>query len=105
MIMIANPARGEAELSVGGRAMRIRPSFAALVAAEGEVGPLLTLVDRAAEGRLTLAEIEALLWHCLADRPDGLDREMLGEGLLDQGIGAAMPPLRMILRQILAGGK
>ena len=36
----ANPARGEAALRVAGEAVTLRPSFAALVAAEGEVGPL-----------------------------------------------------------------
>lgn len=104
MSAVANPARGEGAFLVGGQMLRIRPSFAALVAAEGEVGPLLALVDRAAGGKLTLAEMEALLWYCLADRPAGMERETLGEALLDQGIGAAMPALRMILRQMLAGG-
>jgi len=102
---VANPARGEAMLSVEGRALVVRPSFAALVATEGEVGPLLALVERAGEGRVTLGEMEALLWHCLADRPEGLAREALGEALIAQGLGAAMPALRMILRQALAGGQ
>lgn len=100
-----NPARGEAALSVDGQALCVRPSFAALVAAEGEVGPLLALAERAADGRLTLAEIEALLWHCLADRPAGMERARIGEALVAQGIGVAMPALRAILRQILTGGQ
>lgn len=101
----ANPARGEATLRVGDRLMTVRPSFAALVAVESETGPLLALVDRAAEGRLTLAEMEALLWHCLADRPETMARATLGEALLTQGLGAAMPAIRAILRQALAGGQ
>ena len=78
MSAACNPARGEAGLMVAGRMLVVRPSFAALVAAEVETGPLLALVDRAAEGRVTLAEIEALLWHCLADA-DGLARDALGD--------------------------
>ncbi len=101
----ANPARGEAALTVGGWVLRVRPSFAALVAAEGEVGSLLALAERAGEGRLALAEIEALLWHCLADRPEAMERARLGEALVAQGVGAAMPALRAILRQILMGGE
>ena len=88
---------------VAGRVRVVRPSFAALVAAEGETGPLLALVDRAAEGRVTLAEIEALLWHCLS--AEGVARAALGEALMAQGIGAAMPALRMILRQVVAGSE
>jgi len=101
----ANPARGEAAFTVAGRALRVRPSFAALVAAEGEVGPLLALAERAAQGRLTLAEMEALLWHCLAEPPEGLARGRIGEALVAQGVGAAMPAVRTILRQILLGGQ
>lgn len=44
----ANPERGEAALRVGGATVVLRPSFAALVAAEGELGPLFALVERAA---------------------------------------------------------
>jgi len=102
---VANSARGEAAIIVEGCTMVVRPSFAALVAAEGEVGPLLALVERAAQGRVTLAETEALLWHCLADRPEDLARERLGEALIAQGLGAAMPALRTILRQVMAGGQ
>jgi hypothetical protein len=85
--------------------MIVRPSFAALVAAESEVGPLLALVERAAAGCVTLAETEALLWHCLAERPEDLARDRLGEALVEQGLGAAMPALLAILRQALAGGR
>jgi hypothetical protein len=99
-----NPARGEAALVVGGREMIVRPSFAALVAAEGEIGSLLALADRAAEGRILLAEIEALIWHCLAERPDGLMRGAVGDALLTLGLTGSVPVLRAILRQILAGG-
>ncbi|RYY32572.1 MAG: gene transfer agent family protein, partial [Sphingomonadales bacterium] len=61
--MSANAARGEAELRVGGEMLVLRPSFQALVAAEGEVGPLVGVVERAAEGRLALSEMVALFWH------------------------------------------
>ncbi|MFA5969129.1 MAG: gene transfer agent family protein [Sphingomonas sp.] len=99
----ANPARGETDLRIGGVALVLRPSFSALVAAEQELGPLFALVERAASGGLTLAELAALFWHCLADRPEGLTRDAFGEGLAAAGLANATPALRVLLGQILAG--
>src|SRR3546814_13247409 len=64
---------------MGGRGSVLRPSFAALVAAEAELGPLFALVERAADGGLTLNELAALFWHCIVDRPEALTREAVGE--------------------------
>ncbi len=86
----ANPARGEAALRVAGETLVLRPSFAALV-------------ERAATGGLSLAETVALLWHCVAGRPDWLTREALGEAVVAGGLAAAAMPLRVLLGQILAG--
>uniref|UniRef100_UPI0018E518AF GTA-gp10 family protein n=1 Tax=Blastomonas sp. UPD001 TaxID=2217673 RepID=UPI0018E518AF len=55
----ANPVRGEAKLALAGQDVLLRPSFSALVAAEQEIGPLFDLVERAAAGRLGLAELVA----------------------------------------------
>ena len=90
-------------MRVAGETLVLRPSFAALVAAEGEVGPLFALVERAADGRLTLDEMVALFWHCVRDRPAGLTRAGFGEAVADAGLAAAMPVLRVLLRQILSG--
>ncbi len=99
----ANPVRGEAGLRVGGAELVVRPSFQALVAAEGELGPLFELVERAGEGKLSLSEAAALIWHCLREVPEGLSREQLGEALVDLGLAALAPVLRQLLRQILGG--
>jgi hypothetical protein len=88
---------------IAGEMLVLRPSFAALVAAEGELGPLFGLVERAAEGRLGLSELAGLFWHCLRERPEGLTREAFGEGLVAGGLAAATPALRVLLGQILAG--
>lgn len=95
--------RGEAAIRVAGEALVLRPSFAALVAAEGELGPLFALVERAAAGGLKLEELTGLFWHCLAPRPEGLTRERLGEALVAGGLAAATPALRALLTQILQG--
>ena len=99
----ANPARGEARLLVGGEALLLRPSFAALVAAEDELGPLFALVERAAEGGLKLAEMASLFFHCAADRPEAVTRERIGEALAEQGLAKATPVLKLLLTQILQG--
>jgi hypothetical protein len=99
----ANPVRGEAELRVAGEMLVLRPSFAALVAAEGELGPLFALVERAAEGRLGLSEMVGLFWHCLRERPEGLTREAFGEGVAAGGLASATPALKVLIGQILGG--
>ncbi|SNT06172.1 gene transfer agent family protein [Sphingopyxis indica] len=99
----ANPLRGEAELRIGENMHVLRPSFAALVAAEEELGPLFALVERAAGGGLRLGELAALFWHCLRERPAGLTREAVGEAVVAQGLAAVTPALRMLLGQIVRG--
>lgn len=99
----ANPYRGEAAWRVGGALLVLRPSFSALVAAEAEIGPLLALVDRAADGRMSLSEMATLFWHCMEARPEGLTREAVGDSVVAGGLAAVMPVLRQILGQILRG--
>lgn len=98
----ANPFRGEASLPLANSPRLLRPSFAALVAAEEELGPLFALVERAGAGQLRLSELVALFWHCLADQT-GLSREALGEAVLALGLAEASKPLRVLLGQILQG--
>lgn len=98
----ANPWRGEASLTIGGEVRVLRPTFAALVAAEEELGSLLGLVERAAAGELRLGEINMLFWHCLCQR-EGLTRDALGEALVEQGLAASAGPLRALLEAIVQG--
>ena len=99
---MANVARGETTLVVGGVPRLLRPSFTALVAAEEELGSLFALVERAGAGQLALAEMAALFWHCLADR-DAIAREDVGAAVLAMGLADAAKPLRALLTQILQG--
>lgn len=98
----ANPLRGEASLVVSGRAFLLRPSFAALVAAEEELGSLFALVERAGEGRLRLSEMATLFWHCVADRRE-ISRDQVGEAVLELGLAGSADPLRTLLGEILRG--
>jgi hypothetical protein len=100
--MSPNSLRGEAAIQIDGRDCVLRPTFSALVAAEEELGSLFALVERAGEGRLRLAELAALFWHCLAER-DGVTREQVGGAVAALGLAAASKPLRVLLQQILQG--
>lgn len=101
--MTANPHRGEASLQVGGEVLVLRPSFAALVAAEEELGPLFALVERASEGRLVLGEIAALFDHLSIGRPAGITRQRIGEAIVEKGLAGISPVLRRVFGQILKG--
>ena len=89
-------------MAVGGHERVLRPTFAALVAAEDELGPLFALVERAGAGQLRLAELAALFWHCLVERGE-LTREEVGEAVLVTGLAGCAPALRSLLGQILQG--
>lgn len=99
----ANPHRGEASFIVGGESLVLRPSFTALVAAEEEMGPLFALVERAAEGKLSLNEVAALFDHVSADRPKAITRARIGEAIVAAGLARVTPVLRVLLGQILQG--
>jgi hypothetical protein len=98
----ANSLRGETDIEIAGQQFLLRPTFENLVAAEEELGSLFALVGRASDGALTLAEITALLWHCLdcGERPD---RSEVGKAVLAMGLVAATRPVRVILAQVLQG--
>lgn len=64
---MANALRGETLLSLGARSLLLRPTFAALLAAEAELGSLFRLLDRAASGDVRLADMAALFWHCAVE--------------------------------------
>ena len=80
----------------------LRPSFAALVAAEEELGPLFALVERAR--RATEAGRDGRAVLALPGRAaTALTREQLGEAVDGAGPGRSAPALRVLLAQILQG--
>jgi hypothetical protein len=99
----ANVARGEASVLLENGPVVLRPSFAALVAAEEELGPLFALVERAAAGNLKLSEMVALFWHCRHDAAAEITRDMFSESVAKAGLSAMTPALKVLLGQILSG--
>jgi Phage tail tube protein, GTA-gp10 len=103
MMSGANPARGEASIDLPQGALAFRPTFAALVAAEDEIGPLFVLVDRVADGALSLSDLIALFWHCRADAAHWPDRDAFADALCAAGLVKLTPALRTLVAQILQG--
>lgn len=99
----ANAYRGEAALKLEGGTIILRPTFAALVAAEEELGPLFALVERAAAGKLKLAELVALFWHCRHEPDASQSRAEFSDTLTEAGLAAMTPALKILLGQILSG--
>lgn len=97
MVDPINPARGDVAFA----GYHLRPTFAALVAAESELGPLFALVERAATGALTFDETVRLLWHMVVG--DAPDRAAFAEAAARAGLAVISPALRGILTQILKG--
>ena len=91
----ANPVRGEASLRVGETDILLRPTFAALVAAEEEIGSLFALVERAAAGQLRLSEMVALFWHCRVEGAIPYDR-----GQFSEAVNAGRPITSDPVRQV-----
>lgn len=104
MSKVANPVRGESSLVVGGETLVLRPTFEALCAAEEELGPLFGLVERAADGGLSISEIVALFDHVsAAARPEAIDRSRIGAAVVAMGLAGVTPVLRSLLHEILKG--
>ena len=98
-----NKYRGEASLDVAGEKLLLRPTFAALVAAEEELGSLFELVERAAAGALKLNEIAALFDHLSRGRAEAITRARIGEAVIERGLAKITPILKLVLTQILQG--
>ena len=98
-----NAYRGEASLEVAGERLLLRPTFAALVAAEEELGSLFEIVEHAAQGILKLQQIVALFDHLTRARPEAITRERIGDAVVEKGLAGIAPTLKLVLKQILQG--
>ncbi len=99
----ANPVRGEVALRLGDRALCLRPSFAALVHAEAELGSLPQLIERAAQGDVRLADAAALFWHCRRADGEAMERAAFEEALARAGLQPVLAAYRALLAAIFTG--
>lgn len=108
----ANKARGEFQLTLGGKTYRLRPSHEAIVAIEEETRPLLVLVRLANAGDLgnkQMGIIAAELIRAGADEKDTLTRavhsEPIGRLIYEEGVGRVLPILTLCLLEAATGGR
>jgi hypothetical protein len=92
--------RGEVSLRLPSAERVLRPTFAALVAAETEVGSLLGLLDRAGAGDLRLGDMGPLFWHSLMPGDHACDRAAFEAELLQVGLAGLVGPYRQLLAAI-----
>lgn len=97
--MMANHERGEVMLGH----WHLRPSYAALVAAEAEIGSLFALLERTSAGCVTVSDMVALLWHCLDTRAATLTRDDFAEECVRLGIATLTPAYRTLIEAALSG--
>jgi hypothetical protein len=90
-------------LNVGNQLIAFRPSYAALVAAEADIGSLFALVECASSGRLKMHDMIALLWHCRVDTPATLTFDAFGALCLEAGLSQITPVFRQLIEQALGG--
>jgi Phage tail tube protein, GTA-gp10 len=94
-----NPVRGDVELA----GFILRPSYAALVAAESEIGSLFALLERTGSNCVTLSEMIALLWYCVIDKPPDLARSDFAAVVCALGLAQVTPAYRHLIEAALAG--
>jgi hypothetical protein len=92
----ANIERGEMMLG----AWKLRPTYAALVAAEAEIGSLFALLERTSASQVTLADMICLLWHCAET---DMTRDTFAESCVTLGIAQLTPAYRQLIETALAG--
>jgi hypothetical protein len=102
-VSVANPERGEVALSLRSGAVVLRPTFSALVAAEGEIGSLLSLLDRAGAGDLRLGDVGPLFWHAMSVEGRRIERGQFEAELLEIGLAALLVPYRQLLAAVFGG--
>jgi Phage tail tube protein, GTA-gp10 len=90
-------------LNFGGQSIAFRPSYAALVSAEADVGSLFALVECASNGALKLHDMIALLWHCRVDTPASLSLDAFGALCVEAGLSHITPVFRALIEQALGG--
>jgi hypothetical protein len=90
-------------LNLGVQNFSFRPSYAALIAAEADIGSLFALVEHASAGMLKLTDMIALLWHCRVDAPATLGVDAFGAVCVEAGLSRITPVFRQVIEQALGG--
>lgn len=108
-----NAARGETTLLLGGKSYRLRPSYAAIVAIEDELGrsaiELLRASNAMALSYEDMGVIAAEFIRAGADEDDAMTRSIasdrIAELIFEEGSAAALVSLTVALASAVSGGR
>lgn len=100
----ANPLKGEVEITFGTARHVMRPSFAAIMAIEAELGGVVPLARRAARGDFGLRDLTVIVRAGLnAARGPRFDEAEVGAMILTEGMAHVAGPVRDFLTAVLSG--
>lgn len=104
----ANPLRGEVAITLDGQAFVMRPTFAAIMEIETELGGVVPLARRAAAGDFGLRDLAVVIRAGLngaadADDERRVDLDHVGEMIIATGVANVTGPVRDLLTRILGG--
>ena len=102
--MTANPHRGEVVFETAdGRPIPLRPSFAAISAAEASLGPIIAFAARADKG-VSISELGILFHHCACAVDEAApDAEAFGTLILQRGLVGSLAVFKSLMDAILGG--
>jgi len=98
-----NPLRGEVAITLGGRAQVMRPTFAAIMEIEAELGGVVPLARRAAKGEFGLRDLTVVIRAGLNGAGGDETLEDVGALVLEAGVANVTAPVRDFLTNVLNG--
>jgi hypothetical protein len=99
----ANSLKGEVEITFGAQRYVMRPSFAAIMAIEAELGGVVPLARRAAKGDFGLKDLTVIIREGLLAHGTRLEQSAVGAMILTEGLANVAGPVRDFLTAVLSG--
>lgn len=98
-----NPLKGEVEIVLGAERRIMRPTFAAIMEIEGELGGVVPLARRAAKGEFGLRDLAVVIHAGLNGAGGEETLEDVGQHVLEIGVANVTAPVRDFLTNVLNG--
>ncbi len=105
-MIMANKARGEVELDLGGETYVLRPTFGAVCEIEDAIGANLFDIGRKLErAEITAQELVKLTHACIAQSGASIEVDKLGELIVEQGSLSVIAALVGFCQSYAFGGR
>lgn len=103
---MAESARQEIEINMGGRTYAVRPTFKTVAAIEQATGQgCVALGLKVARSQATLTEVAVILNAMVREQPNPLSPEEIGDILMEEGLFPLIEPVSEFLLRALRGNK